>query len=842
MISVIIPTYNRRELLLRAVQSVLRQTEEALECIIVDDASTDGTAEAVAALDDPRIRYEHLAQGSGACAARNRGIDLARGEYIAFQDSDDVWHADFLSRQLAFLRAQEADIAVCSMNRVCGGVSVRFPAYEEPVCITAELLLRENLCSTQCLLGRAEVFRRLRFDEEMPRLQDWELMLRAAERYRVWLQPAVLADVYVQPDSLSAQPGKLLQALTTLYLRYHSKIMFEMEGGGLSLRWIRSLEHAAKASGESLWTEKMLQCAPLWVYRPGLIERIGGAVVHCSGAPVPVRSAAIQLYMDIDQFDPAYGGLYLPRPLLAEVLKSCGDKVSFVVPADVPLPQERQARAVAGGLAALTAAFGRRYAWDTMAQAFGAEQTARELPALFLTDMKGWAEALRGIDLPQITGPVRRICVYYHSLRGGGVQRAAAALTGIWVQMGYQVKLATAAAPSEEDYAVPPQVERVVIPAFDPASPAQNRAHVTALQQAAKGCDLMVYHAWADPMVLFDLLAVRAIGCRFLVHTHSAFTLPLLDPQMHDRFGSLPAVYGLADGVVTLSQTDAAYWRHAAGRVFETVNPMTFRPEDTPLSSLDGATVLWAGRLSREKQPLDAVAVMQEVVRRVPGARLIIAGSGDAELTEELKRYIAACGLEGRVELPGMCADMSRLYREADVLLSTSACEGFGLAIAEAMTHGVPCVTCDMPWLTVLSGGGYLAAPQGDIRSMADAVVRLLQDGSLRRETGRAARLHAEQRLNIDQQAKWRQIFADMAKPAPEIAETGAEDMILRMIREHGVSAAASMQVRQTRFVPMPQKGPCKILRKKAATFLQLLLIDGPGAVWKAILEKRGNK
>ena len=103
MISVIIPTYNRAGTLLAAAQSVLQQTYRDIELIIVDDGSTDDTSKVVSALQDGRVRYIPLGKNCGACAARNRGIDEAKGEYIAFQDSDDLWHSDKLEREFAFL-------------------------------------------------------------------------------------------------------------------------------------------------------------------------------------------------------------------------------------------------------------------------------------------------------------------------------------------------------------------------------------------------------------------------------------------------------------------------------------------------------------------------------------------------------------------------------------------------------------------------------------------------------------------------------------------------------------------------------------------------------------------
>ena len=89
LVSVIIPTYNRAHLIKRSAMSVLNQTYSNLELIIVDDGSTDNTEEVVKSIDDNRVIYIKQ-PNQGACAARNNGIDHAKGEFIAFQDSDDV--------------------------------------------------------------------------------------------------------------------------------------------------------------------------------------------------------------------------------------------------------------------------------------------------------------------------------------------------------------------------------------------------------------------------------------------------------------------------------------------------------------------------------------------------------------------------------------------------------------------------------------------------------------------------------------------------------------------------------------------------------------------------------
>ena len=100
LISVVIPTYNRAELICRAIDSVLDQSYQNLEIIVVDDHSQDNTADIVKGIDDRRIQYHCHPNNQGGSAARNTGIKLARGQYIAFLDSDDVWLPQKLALQL----------------------------------------------------------------------------------------------------------------------------------------------------------------------------------------------------------------------------------------------------------------------------------------------------------------------------------------------------------------------------------------------------------------------------------------------------------------------------------------------------------------------------------------------------------------------------------------------------------------------------------------------------------------------------------------------------------------------------------------------------------------------
>lgn len=117
-LSVIIPTYNRQHCIGQAIDSVLHQTYGDYELIVVDDASSDGTADWIAA-NYGQIKLVRLSQNRGASAARNQGIAIAKGEYIAFLDSDDRWEPDFLSTQIHSLRSNpDAVLAYCNYSQI----------------------------------------------------------------------------------------------------------------------------------------------------------------------------------------------------------------------------------------------------------------------------------------------------------------------------------------------------------------------------------------------------------------------------------------------------------------------------------------------------------------------------------------------------------------------------------------------------------------------------------------------------------------------------------------------------------------------------------------------------
>ena len=220
MISVIIPTYNRAACLERSIGSILAQTYNDWELIIVDDGSTDNTKKLVTNMASSKVRYIYQ-EHRGACYARNRGIREANGEYIAFQDSDDYWHPSKLEMQMNCMCQENADIVFCAFERkdIDNKYIGRVPCDQNQRSGFIDIfdILPENICSTQTLLLKKECFNYDLFNEDLPRLQDWDLMIRLVQKYKVYFLNEILVTQYFQKDSISYNTEAYLTSINYVF-------------------------------------------------------------------------------------------------------------------------------------------------------------------------------------------------------------------------------------------------------------------------------------------------------------------------------------------------------------------------------------------------------------------------------------------------------------------------------------------------------------------------------------------------------------------------------------------------------------------------------------------------
>jgi hypothetical protein len=201
-VSVIIPTYNRRALVQRAIQSVLDQTYRDFEIIVVDDGSTDDTRGAISGRE--RVVYLHQANAGPACA-RNVGIRHARGEFIAFLDSDDVWLADFLAVQIDVLSRFPEVALVCARSSVGEKEAKDFPLRRE--LIVGDLytkLYERSFVRTPAAVVRKTCLDVVGcFNESYRWSEDHDLWLRIASQYPIAYVNRCLVRIGRQSDNMS---------------------------------------------------------------------------------------------------------------------------------------------------------------------------------------------------------------------------------------------------------------------------------------------------------------------------------------------------------------------------------------------------------------------------------------------------------------------------------------------------------------------------------------------------------------------------------------------------------------------------------------------------------------
>lgn len=167
-VSVVMPSYNAAAFLEAAMGSVISQTMSDWELIVVDDCSRDDSfavAEKIAAAD-PRIAVYRNEQNSGVAKTRNRAIDMAKGCYIAFLDSDDVWHPEKLQRQVEKIEESGADICYCAYSIIdTSGKKVKAD-YLVPEAVTYDDILKENCIQCSAMLIPADIVKQIKFNTE----------------------------------------------------------------------------------------------------------------------------------------------------------------------------------------------------------------------------------------------------------------------------------------------------------------------------------------------------------------------------------------------------------------------------------------------------------------------------------------------------------------------------------------------------------------------------------------------------------------------------------------------------------------------------------------------------
>jgi len=380
-----------------------------------------------------------------------------------------------------------------------------------------------------------------------------------------------------------------------------------------------------------------------------------------------------------------------------------------------------------------------------------------------------------------VTDTTTHIVMHYSGYRYGGIERVISLQVPILREMGWGVSLLIDGAPPPPEAHLPEGCTTILLSpqgnlpdaAFQADRRARIRRHLIVTRAA-----VYYEHAYRqvyEGVVSDDLRLVRELGLRVVCHWHNSFSRYL-------EFGGDPhrcfrRMRENVDVVVCLSRVDACFFGMRglkAAYLPNPVDPKLVRHVVHERSEPTGR-IVWCGRFSEIKNPLDAVRIAGRVRATHPEATLLLLGAPDGITEEQIRAEANRVGAV--VRFGGQVRDVYEQYDKADVFLSTSAAEGFPMVFLEAMLSGLPVICYGLPYLEVLRQTPSIRrVSQGDVEAAARAISDLISDRRAYRAAAEASRAAAERFSSFDQAAAYAALFEGRAEAH---APWGEEDVRL---------------------------------------------------------------
>lgn len=372
-----------------------------------------------------------------------------------------------------------------------------------------------------------------------------------------------------------------------------------------------------------------------------------------------------------------------------------------------------------------------------------------------------------------------KLALVIYSLSEGGAERVMASMANHWSRKGADVSLVTLDTAATDRYPLDPRVRRVALGlSGDSANPIQGMAsnlrRVLRLRQALRSLRPEAVICFMESTNVLTILATRGLGMKVVVMEHT-------NPEIH-QVGRLwntlrRWTYRFADrvGVLTERTRPWAETLTRPGAVFVLPNPIQISPSGSAaetdlrtLANLPAAAgiLVSMGRLAPEKGFDLLIRAFAPLAEAHPHFHLVILGEGAERAALEAERD--ACGLDGRVHLPGRVENPMAYLRQADLFAMSSRYEGFPMALCEAMASGLPVVSFDCP-----TGPGEIIrdqvdgilVPPGDAQALTRAMGRLMGDAAARKAMGEQGpagmRRFSEDRI----MAEWDRLLSELNQP-----------------------------------------------------------------------------
>ena len=707
-VSVILPVFNGERYLKRSIQSFLKQTLKDIELIIVNDGSTDNTQAIIDyyASRDRRIKIIRFDENRGNLSARKAGVMAASGDYIMFLDADDALFLNACKQ--AWLRATETNADIFQFNSEIVFVDENIGNFEKneaalPSEYSSIIIdnLRQILKPYEGTLTGERILRGC-----------YELNLFY---YTIWnkiYRREICQAAYSNIPEIYINIGE--DDFAFFFIAYFSKkyvgdprltLYYYTFGSGITTKGSVSLKKIRLLS----------KCMQI----PKIIERFLSAERKTSYFRLTLESITSRYKQAI--FENV--GLFLNEENNPEADSALTSVLEYIEPLEL----------------------------------------IQSLETKFFEKPSLVAERFLKTDLAKpIHKPIKTIGTYYFRLHNGGVERVLSLIIPLWVEMGYQVILFTDEPANDLDYVINAPYTRVVLPKC--TSFLDYKVKADALDSALRKyeVDLLVYHKWMDKDLLWDLLVCKQANCAFYIYAHGTIdTFNYVDPYYQQYLLKLPAIYKLADCVIALTAMDAAFWNQVANRTYQINNPCSLPVREIKPRTNQQQRILWVGRISGEKQPIESIKIFATVLERLPNAELYIVGTGEPGEVKKVIDYAKKLEILDHVTLVGFHSDLEQFYARSDILLFTSKFEGFGMTLIEAQSFGLPIVMYELPYLEIVKGcQGIIAVNQLAAEDAGNAIIDILTDQTKYSHLSEEAFNNAIKFSKIDLKKKWQEIFS----------------------------------------------------------------------------------
>lgn len=366
----------------------------------------------------------------------------------------------------------------------------------------------------------------------------------------------------------------------------------------------------------------------------------------------------------------------------------------------------------------------------------------------------------------------RKVAIYYLSLGTGGGERITMDIALSWRDMGYDVLLLCDENRLNGVHDLGPNITIRGLPDCRDTDPEVRikRAHALHDALCEHEAEILVYSHWLGASMGRDMLATQLAGTKFYLFNHG--TSRCTSGYKVPSYLRLPGLLRYADGIVCLSEEDRAFFSSFNDCVMVVPNRVDQAFFEQPAPTLNGNRMVWVGRISWDKSPVEMLDALVAVRQQVPDATLSFIGPFRSYSSEQMHEEVERRGLSDAVDFLGDIRheDLPMLLPQYDLAVFTSHLEGYLVSLAEAKAIGLPVVMYDMDYLTLLDGHrGVRVAPLGEVQALADRCVEVLRDKGQARRLGKEGRSHAEELHMFDMGAVWEELFSGNGRAQSKI-------------------------------------------------------------------------